>query len=88
MIEDEFVNNIKKLHWACRRGMLELDVLLGNFLNNAYPGLPLAEKELFVRLLGCTDPDLFAWLVKSEVPEDKDFVIIIDLIRNHARSRV
>ena len=42
-----------RLRWSCRRGMLELDVLLGNFLEEAYFGLTPSEQELFVKLLEC-----------------------------------
>jgi antitoxin CptB len=82
-----FLNNLTKLQWACRRGMLELDVLLGNFLNEAYPGLSDDNKKRFVRLLGYPDPELLTWLMGSEIPEDQDLAIITDLIRQHARSR-
>jgi antitoxin CptB len=88
MNQDELVNNINKLRWACRRGMLELDVLLGNFLNEAYPGLDLQEKQLFARLLGCADPELLAWLMGNERPDDEELARITDLIRSHARSRI
>lgn len=81
-----FVNDISRLTWACRRGMLELDVLLGNFLKEAYPALPLKDKELFVQLLTCTDPELFSWLMGREVPTDPGMARITDLIRQHARS--
>lgn len=81
------VNNIPKLEWACRRGMLELDVLLGNFLREAYPSLSLDDKRLFVELLTQPDPELFAWLMGSEVPQDKNIANITDMIRTHAITR-
>jgi len=87
MYDDDMINNINKLHWACRRGMLELDVLLGNFLKEAYPSLDLEGKKRFVYLLECSDPELFAWLVKNEEPKDKDIANIIEIILRHARSR-
>lgn len=83
----KIINNIAKLRWACRRGMLELDVLLGNFLEDVYPGLSEADKILFIRLLEQPDPQLFAWLLGSEVPKDADTKYITEKIRHHARSR-
>ena len=80
------VNDISRLTWACRRGMLELDVLLGNFLKNAYPDLSDEDKELFVKLLSQPDPDLFRWLLGSEVPQDSGMARMTDAIRRHARS--
>lgn len=86
MNADNAVNNINKLHWACRRGMLELDVLLGNYLKNAYPQLSLADKKLFVHLLTHTDPDLFAWLLGHETPSDLALAKLTQAIRQHAQS--
>lgn len=81
------INNPAKLHWACRRGMLELDVLLGNFLTEAYPTLSDEDKIRFVNVLNQSDPELFAWLMGRETPEDPDFKRITDMIRQHAQSR-
>lgn len=80
------VHSIAKLRWACRRGMLELDVLLENFLHQAYPGLPLEEKTLFVQLIDCNDADLFAWLLGQKTPQEVGLLRIVEIIRQHARS--
>lgn len=83
-----YINEISKLSWACRRGMLELDVLLGNFLKEAYPKLPDLDKQAFVRLLDEPDPLLFAWLMGSSLPSDGSHRSIIASIRQHAHSRI
>lgn len=77
-----------QLQWACRRGMLELDVLLTNFLKEAYPHLAIEDKQLFIELLNCSDPDLFAWLMGHAIPSDVNLAKITDEIRQHARSRI
>lgn len=84
----KFIDNPAKLGWACRRGMLELDVLLGNFFKEAYPELSLQDKGLFVKLLARNDPELFAWLMGHATPDDKGLAKITDTIRHHARSRI
>lgn len=83
-----FLNNTAKLEWSCRRGMLELDVLLGNFLKEAYPGLAVEDKMLFIELLSLPDPDLFAWLMGHETPKDERIARMTKVIRDHARSRL
>lgn len=75
-----------KLRWACRRGMLELDVLLGNFLKDVYPELNATDQSSFVRLLSFSDPELFVWLMGSRIPKDQDLAKITEMIRQHARS--
>ncbi len=82
------INNISKLEWACRRGMLELDVLLGNFLKEAYSHLSLADKAQFIALLNYSDPELFAWLMGRDLPSDQGLIKIIEEIHRHARSRI
>lgn len=80
--------SLTKLQWACRRGMLELDVLLGNFLNEAYLDLIDEDKQSFIDLLSYGDPDLFSWLLGSEKPQEAHLIKIIEAIRQHARSRI
>lgn len=90
MQEEAEKNNLPKntpLAWACRRGMLELDVLLMNFLKEAYPTLTPEHKTLFESLLHCTDPELFAWLMGRSRPADEGLAMISDIIRQHAKSR-
>lgn len=76
-----------RLRWSCRRGMLELDVLLGNFLEEAYLGLTDNEQEIFVRLLESNDQDLFMWLTGKETPNLPEFIMMIEKIRQHAKYR-
>lgn len=76
-----------RLRWACRRGMLELDILLGNFLEEAYLGLTEADQALFVRLLSENDQNLFMWLTGKEVCGDAELDLMIDRVRHHAKHR-
>ena len=70
-----------KLKWACRRGMLELDVLLGKFLDEHYLSLAFEDKEHFIRLLGQSDTDLFAWLLGKAQPQDEGLARLVNKIR-------
>lgn len=80
------MNNTAKLKWACRRGMLELDVLLGNFLAERYDQLPDTEKLQFIELLNCADPEIYAWIL-GQVPAPEAFINITTLVRQHAQNR-
>lgn len=70
-----------KLRWQCRRGMLELDLLLLSFLDNHYDNLPDTLKLHFVELLEQSDTDLYQWLIIQEVKAEHPLVEIINLIR-------
>ncbi len=59
-----------KLHWRCRRGMRELDIVLEHFLREDFDALSKTEQADFERLLDQTDPDLVHWLTgQSEAPD-------------------
>lgn len=64
--DDSRSDEMDRLHWQCRRGMLELDELFERFLSPVYPALAAADKSLFVELLGESDPDLYQWLLMGE----------------------
>lgn len=75
-----------RLFWACRRGMLELDVLLGKFLKGAYIHSSSEEQDIFTALLECTDQELFEWLTKRQIPADPNFRQLIEKIINFSRK--
>ncbi len=78
---------IAQLRWACRRGMLELDIILNDFLDTQYSDLSMQQQGTFERLLSCTDQELFRWLVHHEIPSHSSYFEITDLIKNYA-SRI
>ncbi len=71
---------LKKLYWQCRRGMLELDVLLSPFVQEAYPSLSVDDQARFKKLLACEDQDLFGWFMQREEPSDVDLKRIVKII--------
>lgn len=76
-----------KLRWACRRGMLELDVLLGNFLQEKYLSLNQEKQSFFEKFLENNDQDLFVWLSGRTIPEDQETKNMVEQIREHAKHR-
>lgn len=76
-----FTVDTKRLIWASRRGMLELDLVLMPFLDNVYPDLDQSDKELYWLLLEEQDQDLFAWFLRRENPAKPELQRIVDIIR-------
>ena len=78
-----------RLMWACRRGMLELDVILAPFVEHEYDGLPPVQQATFERLLECDDPDLFAWFMGHRSSDDAELqaMVIYILERNQIRNQ-
>lgn len=74
-----------RLRWACRRGMLELDVLLAPFVEQGFDALDDSQKQTFERLLACDDPDLFAWFMGHAKSADPALQDMVQLILNRVR---
>ena len=58
-----------KLHWQCRRGTQELDLLLLSYLNTQYELADKDEQASFIELLGLEDDVLIGLLLNNVVVE-------------------
>nr|AMK59336.1 hypothetical protein RED65_03570 [uncultured bacterium UPO53] len=70
----------RRLRWHCRRGLKELDVILGPFMDEHYPDLSPDDKILFARLVDGEDMDLFNWFMQQEKPADPGLERMVELI--------
>lgn len=77
----------KRLYWHSRRGMLELDVLLLGYLEEAFPDADPEDQVRYRKLLECEDNVMFSWLMQRSRPEDEDLQRIVDLVVAHAQSK-
>lgn len=68
-----------RIAWACRRGMLELDIVLGRFFEQRYPELESEERALFAEALTLSDQDLWQLISTSASPPAALFSIIRQL---------
>lgn len=75
-----------KLTWHCRRGMLELDLILQRFLTQAIDSLSNDKIIAFEQLLSAEDPDLYAWLMDYEEPS-KELKEIVTLIQSYDNTK-
>lgn len=77
---------IQRLRWQCRRGMLELDLLLNHFLRHGYAELDDDDRRVFERLLGMQDSILQDWLIGQAVPADARLTALIARIQAAMRA--
>jgi len=68
--------------WQCRRGMLELDLLLNNFVNKDDDNLTLQQTEAFDLLLSYPDQTLLDLLLGNSVASDPSIATIVQKIRS------
>lgn len=72
--------NKLRLEWDCRRGMLELDNVIMPFYRQHFDTLPDHKKAVFVRLLACSDLQLFSWFFNRTSAPDAELQAMVDEI--------
>ena len=77
-----------RLYWQCRRGMLELDLLLQGFFEQKIDSLNEVELQSFDALLRCADDQLYGYLLGQLRPSDKDIAHVVRAIRSAASTQV
>lgn len=83
--DSQVMVNKARLKWACRRGMLELDILFIPFVDEAYDNLTAKDQCIFERLLTEQDPDLFAWFMGHKTCEDKELNTMVQFILDRVK---
>ncbi|MDD5578269.1 MAG: succinate dehydrogenase assembly factor 2 [Methylobacter sp.] len=63
------MNELSRLRWQCRRGSLELDLMLEKYLATGYLVADDKEKARFVELLKLDDAELLELLMNDWKPE-------------------
>jgi len=73
--------DLARLRWRCRRGLLELDVLLQRFLERRYSYLTPVEREQFEQLLTLPDQELLGYLQGKGEPDQPGLQGLVRKIR-------
>ena len=77
-------HELNKLRWHCtRRALLELDIILGRFLDNGFNQLNDAQVKTFVDLVAMEDHDLWALISGKDETSDPRAIEVIAAIRKH-----
>ena len=72
--------------WQCRRGMLELDLLLNNFVDKKVNSLSEQQKQSFDLLLSYPDQTLLDLLLGNSVSSDPAIAILVQQIQSTSFS--
>lgn len=70
----------RRIRGKCRRGMLELDILLLNFFERHYNHLTSEEQDLFETILDSDDVQIYDWLMYADEPETEALKNLINKI--------
>lgn len=70
--------------WASRRGLLELDLLLSPFVNEAFNALDDGLRSDYRELLFQDDQDLMEWIMgRADAPEPRFARVVLEIRRFH-----
>ncbi len=75
--------SLGELAWRCRRGMRELDELLGGWLREHYGAAGGATQADFRAFLELPDPEIASCLLGRSVPAEHRFQALIAQILAH-----
>jgi antitoxin CptB len=62
------MKELERVRWRCRRGLLELDIVLGRFVEQHYEGLDELQQVAFDVLLDLPDNVLWDMITGREEP--------------------
>jgi len=75
------MKELERLRWRCRRGLLELDIVLGRFVDRDYAGLDGAQKVVFNGLLDLPDTELWDMIAGRKEALQADQQAILERLR-------
>ena len=74
------MSEMNRLRWKCRRGTLELDLVLQRFLERDYAALDPVSKQAFETLLQSGDEELWA-MVSGELAPLPECQLVVERLR-------
>ena len=70
-----------KIRWQCRRGLLELDLILERFNRQHLDGLEPGQLQCLQELLAFSDNDLLDLVMGRVAAPDRRYAYILQLLR-------
>ena len=77
-----------RMRWASRRGLLELDLLLGPFVETEFPELDPSLRDDYRELMACDDQDILNWVMNRAIPTKPRLTAIVAKIRDHNAAKL
>ncbi|MBX3652497.1 MAG: succinate dehydrogenase assembly factor 2 [Burkholderiales bacterium] len=62
------MGDLDRIRWQCRRGLLELDLVLNRFIEAELESLSPGQLGVFKEFLAENDTSLLAWVMGQEEP--------------------
>ena len=76
------MKELERVRWRCRRGMLELDIVLDRFIEQHYAILNKAQQAAFDTLLDMPDPTLWDMITDTQpMPLKGERCVVLELLQ-------
>ena len=75
------MKEMERVRWRCRRGLLELDIVLGRFVEQHYAGLDEAQQAAFDALLDMSDTVLWDMIAGRQEATQGERQALLEKIR-------
>ncbi len=76
------MKELERARWRCRRGLLELDIILQRFMDQHYAQLDENELWQFEMLLSQSDNDLWDMIAARKTLADDRLQTVLKLLQN------
>jgi antitoxin CptB len=74
----------QRMQWRCRRGLLELDIVLERFVSRYYGDLSANQLRIFDDLLNHTDNELLDMIINRTQSPSQEVRELLLLMRSHS----
>lgn len=75
------MKQLERVRWRCRRGLLELDLVLQRFVDEYYAKLSVAERRQFETLLDLSDNELWDMIALRKKQENNGLQRVLSLLQ-------
>ena len=73
--------DLERVRWRARRGLLELDIVLGRFIETCYIQLGESEKQAFEAMLDMPDNPLWDMIAGRQEATHDEWQLLLEKIR-------
>ena len=75
------MKELERVRWRCRRGLLELDIVLGRFIEQRYPVLDTGQRTVFDELLDLPDTELWDLVTGKKEPTPAQQNVVLEWLQ-------
>lgn len=79
--EGRGVKSLERVRWRCRRGLLELDIVLGRFIEQRYLAMDDVQRVIFDELLDMPDTEIWDLITDKKEPAHAHQRLVLEWLK-------